>query len=230
MSTAAQPAPTQSHVSRSRSIDEETYGQIQSLAQRIQTMLGDDTRKGHAVGVTSCDRREGVSVVASNLAICASEVYAGKVLLIDANPRHASVAARFGVRPSPGLADCLSGTTAANECIVSTGQSNLFVLPHGGGSHRHAVGSESQAAALFQKLRNEFDLIVMDLPPAGEMDEMLPASMIADGFLLVLEAERIRRQAAQRVKRQFEQVNGRLLGAVFNKRKNHIPEWLYRRL
>ena len=37
MSTAAQPAPSQSNFSRSRSIDEETYGQIQSLAQPLAT-------------------------------------------------------------------------------------------------------------------------------------------------------------------------------------------------
>jgi len=80
------------------------------------------------------------------------------------------------------------------------------------------------------QLRNDFDLIVIDCPPAGELDETLLVSQVADGFLLVLEAERIRKQVAQRVKQRLEQGNAKLLGVVLNKRKNHIPEWLYRRL
>ncbi len=229
MSTTATPHPTRNDA-RPPSTASETFSQMQSLAQRIQAMLPTEHARGHVVGVTSCLRQEGVSVVTGNLAVCASEVYGGKVLLVDANPRNASVASRFGVKPTPGLADCLSGKSALQECIASTAHPNLCVLPTGSAAHSAVRLSEQRSAELFENLRQDFALIVVDLPPAGDMDEMIQASQLVDGFLLVLEAERSRRHAVQRVARQFELLNARVLGVVLNKRKNHIPEWLYRRL
>ncbi|MBI2481192.1 MAG: CpsD/CapB family tyrosine-protein kinase [Planctomycetia bacterium] len=229
MSTAAPRRPTPNAPQR-QPIASETFSQVQSLAQRIQSMLPKDQSRGQVVGVTSCARREGVSVVAGNLAICASEVSAGNVLLIDANPNNASVASRFGVQHTPGLAECLAGKSTVREGIASTPHPNLYVLPAGLQNPRSTRFADERATALFESLRQGFELIVLDLPPAGEMDEALLASRRVDGVLLVLEAERIRRHFAQRVQRQLEQVNMRLLGVVLNKRKDHVPEWLYRRL
>lgn len=225
--TASRPTPD---AIRPSPVASEMFSQMQSLAQRVQSMLPKEQARGHVVGVTSCVRQEGVSVVTGNLAVCASEVYAGKVLLIDANPRNTSVASRFGVEQTPGLTDCLSGKSTLQECIAPTDHPNLCVLPTGSNDHRAGRVSDQRSAELFENLRQDFALIVVDLPPAGDMDEMILASQLADGFLLVLEAERSRRHAVQRVARQFEVLNARVLGVVLNKRKNHIPEWLYRRL
>jgi len=229
MSTATPQRPAANPPNR-QTITSETFSQVQSLAQRIQGMLPREQAGGHIVGVTSCSRQEGVSVVAGNLAVCASEIYSGKVLLIDANPQHASVAGRFGVRQTPGLSDCLSHALAARECVAATNHSNLYVLPAGALPPRSSRFSEERVAALFANLRQDFELIVIDLPPANALDEMFIASQRVDGILLVLEAERIRRQVAQRVQRQLKQADVMLLGVVLNKRNNHVPEWLYRRL
>jgi capsular exopolysaccharide synthesis family protein len=215
---------------RSNGVASETFSQVQSLTQRIHAMLTDERPDGHIVGVTSCSRREGVSVVAENLAVCAAEFYTGQVLLVDANPQYASVAKRFAVEQAVGLADCLQGEASAVECIVETSQLGFSVLPAGTSDPASSRVSDEHAANVFNELRQHFDMIVVDLPPANKMDEMFAASHLFDGILLAIEAERIRRQAALRVKRQLEQANARLLGVVLNKRKNYIPEWLYRRL
>ncbi len=219
-----------SGVRRSRSIASHASRQMQMLTRRIQALLPDGRVGGHAVGVTSCSRREGVSLVAENLAVCAAEIYGGRVLLVDANLRNASVARRFGADQSPGLYDCLAGDVAVQKCIVGTAHTNLFVLPAGLGATPYPQCSNELAGELFGDLRRDFELIILDLPPADDMDEMILASRLVDGFLLILESERTRRLAAQRVVRRLEQIEARLLGVVLNKRRNHIPEWLYRRL
>lgn len=229
MSTAAPQRPTPA-AGRRQPIASETFKQVRSLAQRLQVMLPSTEAGGQVVGITSCSRREGVSVIAGNLAVCASDVYAGRVLLIDANPRNASVASRFGVKQSLGLNDCLTGEVAVRECIASTSHENLYVLPAGSPTSLKKRTFDERAALLFRELRQDFELIVLDLPPTGEMDESLLASQLVDGFLLVLEADRVRKHVAQRAKQRFEQDHAKLLGVVLNKRKNHIPEWLYRRL
>jgi Mrp family chromosome partitioning ATPase len=46
--------------------------------------------------------------------------------------------------------------------------------------------------------------------------------------VLVLEAERTRRSAALRVKKQLEHLGANILGIALNKRRHHVPGWLYR--
>ena len=169
-------------------------------------------------------------MIAGNLAICAAELYLGRVLLVDANQQDPAIASRFGVNKTSGLNDCLTGELAIQECVASTAHANLFVLPAGSDPTRSPRDSEEHANTLFANLRRDFDLIIVDLPQADEIDEMFLASRLVDGFLLVVESERIRKRVAQRVVRELERIDARILGAVLNKRKNHIPEWLYRRL
>ncbi|MCA9118906.1 MAG: CpsD/CapB family tyrosine-protein kinase [Planctomycetaceae bacterium] len=229
MSTAAPKRPI-SDSPRRQTIPSETFSQVYSLAQRLHAMFRNGQPVGTVVGVTSCTRQEGVSVVAANLAACAADIYSGRVLLVDANLRNPSLASRFGVKQSPGLSDCLSGQSAAQECVVRTSHPNLWMIPSGSTTHAAGRASDSRSNALLDELRSDFELILLDLPSAGEMDETAIASQSVDGFLLVLEAERVRKHVAQRIKHRLEQGNAKLLGVVLNKRKNYIPEWLYRRL
>jgi Mrp family chromosome partitioning ATPase len=53
---------------------------------------------------------------------------------------------------------------------------------------------------------------------------------LLDGVLFVIEAERVRWQVAERTTEHLRRANVRLLGAVLNKRRRHVPEWLYRTL
>jgi Mrp family chromosome partitioning ATPase len=51
-----------------------------------------------------------------------------------------------------------------------------------------------------------------------------------DGVVLVLEADKTRKPVAENLKNQIVQNGGNLLGMVFNNRRYHIPEAVYRRL
>lgn len=51
---------------------------------------------------------------------------------------------------------------------------------------------------------------------------------LVDGTVLVTEAERTRVPVAKRLKRAVEENGGNVIGAILNRRKFHIPEWIYR--
>ena len=53
---------------------------------------------------------------------------------------------------------------------------------------------------------------------------------MADGVVLVIEANSTRREAARMAKETFESANVKLLGAILNNRTFPIPESLYRKL
>ena len=51
-----------------------------------------------------------------------------------------------------------------------------------------------------------------------------------DGVVLVVESEKTRWEVAESARKWIKSGNGNVLGVVLNKRKYHIPNWLYRRL
>ena len=52
----------------------------------------------------------------------------------------------------------------------------------------------------------------------------------ASGVLLVVEAERTRAPIIEQARKVIETGGGRLLGVILNKRKHHIPGWIYKLL
>jgi Mrp family chromosome partitioning ATPase len=81
-----------------------------------------------------------------------------------------------------------------------------------------------------QKARSRFDYILMDSAPVAFSLETMILSSKVDAVILMLEAERSRRRVALKIKRDLEQSGARILGTIINKKKYHIPKWLYRHL
>jgi Mrp family chromosome partitioning ATPase len=52
----------------------------------------------------------------------------------------------------------------------------------------------------------------------------------ADGIILVLAAERTRAPVVEQARKIIEANKSRLLGVVMNRRRHHIPKFLYRLL
>jgi Mrp family chromosome partitioning ATPase len=51
-----------------------------------------------------------------------------------------------------------------------------------------------------------------------------------DGIILVLDAEKTKWRVARHVRERIEIAGGNILGVVFNKRRYHIPQFIYKYL
>jgi hypothetical protein len=80
------------------------------------------------------------------------------------------------------------------------------------------------------ELRRAFEYMVIHAAPALRRGETALLGQVADGVVLVLNAEETRRISAQKAKAVLERSNARLVGIVLNRRSFPIPERLYRRL
>jgi Mrp family chromosome partitioning ATPase len=80
------------------------------------------------------------------------------------------------------------------------------------------------------ELREKFDYVLIDAPPISSYVDAVLLGQIADGVILVVEANSTRRETARMVKETFEGANVKLLGAILNNRTFPIPEALYRKL
>jgi capsular exopolysaccharide synthesis family protein len=196
----------------------ELAGYYAALLRLVQSQQAEHGLGSYAVGITSCNRGEGVTTLAANLAITAAHGGHRRVLLVDANARYAGVAKLFGITATAGLTDVLSGAGLLGDCVRQSPVEFLSVLP--AGSPDKTLGSDfevADVADLLDELKSEFELIVIDLPQAEELSECYAFAQVLDGTFLVVEAGRVDVRIARRVTQRFAHCQATLLGAIYNK-------------
>jgi Mrp family chromosome partitioning ATPase len=199
----------------------------------LRSLPWPDTKAGEplrSLGLTSCRRRAGVSTVATQLAVTAAACGAGQVLLVDAHLAWPGVSRQLRLPVGPGLSELLLEGRSPTDVIQPGPAARLSVLTAGGRCDEAAVFDSPQLGELVETLEEGFDLVLFDLPSVGEAGGALRLAGLLDGVLLVLEAERVRWQVAQRARQLLLRAESNLLGAVLNKHRRYIPEWLYRRI
>jgi len=76
-------------------------------------------------------------------------------------------------------------------------------------------------------LRSEFDYTIIDCPSLGESGDVLSIAPFVDGIILVVEANRTRRDQPRVAEQQIAAAGGTLLGFILNKRVYEVPRWIY---
>jgi capsular exopolysaccharide synthesis family protein len=148
--------------------------------------MGTISKAAHVTMVTSAMPKEGKTIVSSNLAISFGQTGA-RTLLLDTDLRRGRLHRLFGLRKSPGLSDFLLEKVPLEEAIRPSGKENLSILSAGQHveSGTELLGSPS-FAALMQRLRSEYDRIIMDTPPVLGLSETSVLQNQVDGVLFVI--------------------------------------------
>ena len=68
--------------------------------------------------------------------------------------------------------------------------------------------------ARFAELRDEFNYILISAPPLTRETEATLMGQLADGIVLIVEANQTRRESVRRAKERLESAQVQLLGAV----------------
>jgi Mrp family chromosome partitioning ATPase len=171
------------------------------------------------VGVTSCGRGEGVSTIALHLAATAASCGRGPVLLVDCNVVRPALHAMLHVPLSPGLAACTHSVDTAMAAIRRSPIPDLFVLPAGELRGSPAkLYSSTVIGELIQRVADEFDLTIFDLPSAGQASCLGQIAGRLDGVVLIIEAGRVTHEVARSAKTRLELAGARVIGGVLNHR------------
>jgi Mrp family chromosome partitioning ATPase len=159
-----------------------------------------------------------VTTVSVNLAVTAARSGSRRVLLMDSNKDRSGPAEMLNIAHGPGLTDVLAGKAMLGDCIVGTSVEGMSFLGRGQQTGQMSIDYElADLAALIDKMKTEFDLIVIDLPHAHELNECYAFAEVVDGVYLLFEAGRTDRRIAGRVKDRLEKCKAHLLGAIYNK-------------
>ncbi|MHC4752286.1 MAG: GumC family protein [Planctomycetota bacterium] len=203
------------------------------LRERLLICSGASTDVPRIIAVIGCRRGEGTTTVAANLAATLARHDDGPVLLMDTDIGHPSVHRIFNTRLSPGFADALAKGRCNVNTILASPVHNLQVLSAGdinGNGNASEMFNSIAFSKLLKSMRTRYRFVVIDVPAAHEVSWAVRLAGLCDGVVLVVEAERLRWEVAQNTKEQLLNSNANVLGVVLNKRRFHIPEWLYQTL
>ena len=68
----------------------------------------------------------------------------------------------------------------------------------------------------------------MDIPALSQGAFASKITAQCDGVIMVIESERLRSEVAQDCRKQLAARNVKTIGAVLNKRRFYIPNWIYK--
>ncbi|MHB9027655.1 MAG: CpsD/CapB family tyrosine-protein kinase [Candidatus Latescibacterota bacterium] len=211
-----------------------TYEQkrhFDALPDSILRLIKDKSKRPLMFALTSCYRGEGVSTVASNLTQFLAQTSKEPVLLVDLNFQDPAVHRIFGKSLSPGVIDLVFNNPVEFSCVQATHVENLFVLSAGECFDDFAGLYDMQSLSdLMELMKRDYEYVIFDTPPLCEENTAVRLAGLVDGFILVVEAEKIRWEVAMRMRDRLLQADANILGVILNKRKFHVPDWLYNRL
>ena len=218
--------PMSTQLVRSKS-DEEYHSLLRSLPWPA---VGATTRQLQSVGFTSCLQREGVSTFAVQTAFAAASIGGYRVLIVDANLYRPTVHETFALPQPDGLADLLSDRCNVGEVIKNTRYRDLYAITSGHTENDPATlfGASQRLQYFLQELKDQFDLIIVDVSPVGKSSVAFPLLSLLDSVVMVVEFGRVEWDVAQHAKQRLDRAGIKLLGSVLNKHRTFTPRLLSR--
>ncbi len=175
----------------------------------------------HVVVLTSPCPGDGKTTVASNLSIAMAEIRQ-KVLLIDGDLRRPRLHKIFGISNDWGLSDVLRAGTALEaipiaNLVSKTKVSSLYVMAGGRGPvTTPALLYSTRMNGLLDRLRSEFDMVLIDAPPVIHLADARVLGRLADGVILVIRAGLTTPESAMITCQRFAEDGTRVLGTILN--------------
>ncbi|WP_456697812.1 polysaccharide biosynthesis tyrosine autokinase [Aeromicrobium sp. P5_D10] len=220
------PIPTRSAKKRGRngeapstliSFSENTPAAEAFRQLRVNLQFASLDRQPRKLLVTSTGPGEGKSFVCANLAA----VYAAtgmRVALVDLDLRRPMLAERLGLERSVGVTSVLLRRAAIEEALQPVNDSHLMLLSSGPLPPNPAdVLSTEVLAEVLDKLANDFDIVILDSPPAGMFADARQLTSMVDGTIVVSRYRHTKKGPLADTVKGLRDVGGNVLGVILNR-------------
>ncbi len=185
------------------------------LRTNIFFSIADKEGKGKIIGITSSVPHEGKSYTAINLSYAIAKE-GHKTILISADMRKPSIEGTIGIKAEFGLSGILVGKK--QEGVIPSGlHENLMFLPAGviPPNPSELLGKDSMKQ-LLDKLADQYEYIIVDLPPVNVVADALVVSKFLDGIILIVRHGMTRRKELVEAVRKLRYVQAHIIGVVYN--------------
>lgn len=201
--------------------DKEYIEQFRQLRTKVLLHRTSCTQQGYdfrVVSVLSTLPGEGKTFVAANLAAALAASSSSSVLLIDTNTVGTGLHQQFNTAPEPGLTEALVRPALWPSCVRRFPERRLYFMPRG------AVMTNgldqinfSPLPYMLDRLRSEFDWIVLDGPAFTQSADAPWLAAQSDGTVMVIQPGQ---PVFGDVQAALDNVPaGRMVGIVMNQRR-----------
>jgi capsular exopolysaccharide synthesis family protein len=186
------------------------------------------TQSMQVVMVTSATQGEGKTSLASQLAT--SMATAGmRTLIVDGDLRNPSIQKLFELPLGPGVSEVLRQEIDVSDAIQATAVPNLWVLSAGQCSNATiaALAQGHPMETLFNRLRGQFDFIIVDSCPVLPVADALLIGQHVDGVVFSIMQDISQLPKVMTATEKLNQLNIPLVGAVVNGIKQDVYSYGY---
>jgi succinoglycan biosynthesis transport protein ExoP len=171
-----------------RYVVDEPFSQFTELLRSLKVMadLNNVVGVNKVIGVTSSLPNEGKSTIAANFASMIA--HAGSwVIIVDGDLRNPSLSRNLAPGAAVGLVEVAADRKAINDTVWTDFETGLTFLPVGPESakllHPNEVLASIAVKSLIEKLRAEFDYVIVDFPPLAPVVDTRTITSFIDSFI-----------------------------------------------
>ncbi len=196
--------------------------QIRRLYYNIKARK--DGRKTKSFLVTSSNRGEGKSTIASLLALTIAQFPKNKVLIVDADLRRPRIHKLFDIEQGPGMIECLNDSLDPMKITRRTRINNLHAITSGGPVEQPSKLFESEGlSTFFKNVSFYYDIVIVDSAPVLATSDTLFLCSEVESVLFVILAGVTPREVAQRALETLEDSSANTAGVVLNNALGVLP-------
>jgi polysaccharide biosynthesis transport protein len=171
------------------------------------------------IGLTSSLPKEGKSTLAVSLALTMARANA-KVILLDFDLRNPTLSRMLAPAAKVGLFEVLSAKLSLADAVWKDSTTGLPFLPAIIKSEfiqSNEIMAAHATGTLMEKLREQYDYVVVDLPPLAPVVDTRATTHLIDSYLFVVEWGSTKRDVVEHALSRAPGVREQVLGTVLNK-------------
>jgi succinoglycan biosynthesis transport protein ExoP len=188
-------------------------------AIKVAADLSTSIKGSKVLAFTASLPNEGKSTTAMALAQSIANV-GGRVILLDADLRNPGLSRKLTPEAKVGLLEVLANEVMIEDALCLDPETRLAFLPtvvNERMAHSCEVLACEAAKMLFERLRQSYEYIIVDLSPLAPVVDVRAMAHLVDSFVFVIEWGRTKIDVVEHALRMAPGVYDNLLGVVLNK-------------
>lgn len=197
----------------------EIIKESKSIKNKILNL--DETQSSQTFYFCSMSPAEGTTSIVLAVSITLAKHSNYKTLLIDGNHCAPKISTLFKDIEKRETDD-------GNYQINFTGIENLYCAVRR--KKNSSINVLTEAIKLLKEQRESFDIIMIDGSPIEQVSDLSILRNSIDGIVMVIESEKSRAEVLADAVKEIESSGIKVLGAILNKNKKLIPDFIYEKL
>lgn len=188
--------------------------------KKLRTNIQFSGKNIKAIAFTSTFPGEGKSEIAYRVAYSLA-VMGKKTILVDSDLRNSTLVGRVieGEQTEfKGLVHYLVDECTIDEIVLKTQNPNFDLIPIGAfPPNPSELLVQEGFKELIAELKNRYDYVIIDTPPAGYVIDGVVSSSVSDGVIYVVASGQVSVKVAKNTVTQLKNAGCKVIGCVLNK-------------